>query len=70
MSKGLSSYPEHQRVAVAERRVRNQARGNGYWGAMDFLDSQKAKSLKKKDIKDLTKKELQDAVELHNKGKL
>lgn len=37
MSKALSSYPEDHRRTVAERRVINNTKGLGYWGAMDYM---------------------------------
>lgn len=38
MSKGLRSYPENQRMAVAMRRTQNpKEKGNGYWAAVDYL---------------------------------
>lgn len=38
MSKGLSSYKESERKAVAERRAKSAIKGLGYWGAIDFLN--------------------------------
>ena len=37
MSKALRSYPEHQQIGVAERRVRGPEGGLGYHAAINFL---------------------------------
>ena len=37
MSKGLVSYPEDKRTVVALRRASNSLRGNGFYGALDYL---------------------------------
>ncbi len=40
MSKGLSSFPEERRTAIATRRLNNGIngnRGNGFWGAKDYF---------------------------------
>lgn len=38
MTKGLNSFPEAQRPAIANRRAKGAVRGNGFWGAIAFLD--------------------------------
>lgn len=43
MSKGLVSLPEHQRVAVATRRLVGNTRGIAFWAAKDFFDKKKTK---------------------------
>ena len=70
MTKGLMSFPEHRRLAIAQRRVKNSVRGNGFFGAQDFLDKQRAKALKAKPVSELSKEEIREAVDLHDRGKL
>ena len=43
MSKALCSYPKSERAKVALRRAKSSEKGLGYWGAMDFIESQKTK---------------------------
>ena len=43
MSKGLQSYPEQQRAAIATRRLIGNTRGCGFWGAKDYFDKKKMK---------------------------
>lgn len=38
MSKAISSYPEDQRRAVVERRLKNPGNGNGYFAARDAAE--------------------------------
>lgn len=45
MAKGLRSYPEKEREAVALRRLKNKTNGNGYWAAVDYI--RKVKKLPK-----------------------
>lgn len=37
MAKGLSSFPEERRTAVATRRLNGLTHGNGFWGAKDYF---------------------------------
>lgn len=37
MTKALSSFPENRRRDIALRRASNNVRGNGFWGALDYL---------------------------------
>lgn len=39
MTKGLANFPEEKRMIVATRRVARTTKGNGYWGALSFLNS-------------------------------
>lgn len=44
MSKGLANYPEETRLRVATRRVSNNTRGCGYWGAVGYLNKKGIKT--------------------------
>lgn len=35
MTRPISSYPEHQRLAAIQRRAKEQRGGLGYWAAID-----------------------------------
>ena len=43
MSKSIASYPESERSAVVERRLRNETGGIGYWSAKDYKAAKAAK---------------------------
>lgn len=48
MSKGLASFPEDRRMAVATRRAANSERGCGYWAAVSFLNKKGIKTPEQK----------------------
>lgn len=41
MSKGLSQFPEDQRVHIATRRLIGNTRGIGFWAAKSFFDKKR-----------------------------
>lgn len=41
MSKGLRNYKEEDRAKVAQRRLQNNTKGLGYWGAYDYQNRKK-----------------------------
>lgn len=43
MAKSLSSFPEKERKAIAEKRVASNSKGLSYWAAVDFLREKKKK---------------------------
>lgn len=49
MSKSIASYPESERSAVVERRLRNETGGIGYWSAKDYKAAKAAKEKAAKD---------------------
>lgn len=40
MTKSLASFPEQDRLRIAQRRLKNQTKGNGYWAAVAFMGRQ------------------------------
>lgn len=38
MTKGLSSFPEQNRLAIATRRLNGNSRGMGFWAAKSYFD--------------------------------
>lgn len=67
MSKGLASFPEADRMRVAMRRSENNERGNGWSGAVSFLNS-KGIYTKEQKMARAVKKVMEDAAKQVVKG--